>query len=229
MTSFLILAVVVLAFAVFFAAMALSNSRRKARESFIDGYAFPPGIRDKVHKKYPHLTPSQLDLVFDALRDYFHLHRTSGRQMLAMPSQVVDVAWHEFIVFTRHYQTFCERTIGRFLHHTPAEAMRSPTVATEGIKRTWRAACKRDDIDPRKAPRLPLLFAIDARLEIPDGFRYQLDCSRANTFRGIDGDAPIIYCGSHIGCGGSSSSGDSSNDAGDGGDGGGGDGGGGGD
>ena len=123
MTSFLILIVAVLALAVFVAAMAISNSRRKARESFIDGYTFPAGIRDKVHKKYPHLTPTQLDLVFDALREYFHLHRASGRRMLAMPSQVVDLAWHEFILFTRNYQVFCDKALGRFLHHAPAEAM----------------------------------------------------------------------------------------------------------
>lgn len=220
MTSNSILIAVVLAFAALFAALALSNRRREARASFIDRYTFPPGVRDKLHRKYPHLTPSQLDLVFDALREYFHLHRTSGRQMLAMPSQVADVAWHEFILFTRHYQIFCEKALGRFLHHTPAEAMRAPTIATDGIRRTWRAACKRDAVDPKNAPLLPLLFAIDARLEIPDGFRYQLDCSKANAYRGSDGSAPIIYCGSHIGGGSSSDGGD-----GVGGDGGGGDGG----
>ena len=59
-----------------------------------------------------------------------------------MPSQVVDDAWHTFILFTRNYELFCRKAFGRFLHHTPAEAMAGQTTATEGIKRTWRIACQ---------------------------------------------------------------------------------------
>jgi hypothetical protein len=77
-----------------------------------------------------------------------------------MPSQVVDDAWHEFILFTRQYQQFCERGLGRFLHHTPAEAMRSPTDAQDGIKRAWRLACRRDGIDPKAPQSLPLLLRL---------------------------------------------------------------------
>ncbi len=51
-----------------------------------------------------------------------------------MPSQVVDDAWHEFILFTRAYQQYCNKALGRYLHHTPAEAMDSPTIAQEGNK-----------------------------------------------------------------------------------------------
>lgn len=37
-----------------------------------------------------------------------------------MPSQVTDDLWHEFILCTRHYDAFCRRAFGGFLHHTPA-------------------------------------------------------------------------------------------------------------
>lgn len=171
---------------------------RRERESFIDDYTFPPGIRHKVHKRYPHLTEAQLDLVFDALREYFHLCRKAGKRMLSMPSQVVDVAWHEFILFTRHYQVFCQRALGRFVHHAPTEAMATPTLASDGIKRTWRLACLRDGIDPRVATAVPLLFAIDGRLGIADGFNYVLNCT-------LMGSAGARYCASDIsssGCGG---------------------------
>lgn len=171
--------------------------RRAARSAFIDGYAFPHGIRERVHKRYPHLSEEQLDLAFGALREYFHLCRKAGRFMLAMPSQAVDVAWHEFILFTRNYEHFCHRALGRFLHHTPAEAMRTPTEATEGIQRTWRLACVREGIDPRAPAALPLLFALDARLGIPDGFRYALNCLPA-----ADASAAPPFCASHIGGGG---------------------------
>ena len=172
--------------------------RRRERERYISAYVFQPGIRERVRKRYPHLDDEQLDLVFDALREYLHLCRKAGKRMLAMPSQVVDVAWHEFILFTRNYQHFCRRGLGRFLHHTPAEAMKSPTEAGDGIKRTWALACRRAGLDPAKAGALPLLFAIDGQLAIADGFRYALDCTHA--LAAAQGAA--VYCGTHIGCGG---------------------------
>lgn len=178
--------------------LALAGTRRRtAREQFINDYRFPSGVRQRVLKRYPHLTDDQLDLVFRALRDYFHLCRKARRRLLAMPSQVVDVAWHEFILFTRNYQAFCSRSLGRFLHHTPSEAMADRTVATDGIKRTWRLACLREGIDPKAATAVPLLFAIDGRLGIEDGFHYVLNCAHM-----VAAANSNSFCASHIGCGG---------------------------
>ncbi|WP_218839488.1 glycine-rich domain-containing protein [Streptomyces albidoflavus] len=47
----------------------------------------------------------------------------SGRapdQALA-PSPLVDIAWHTFILHTVDYAAFCERTVGRFVHHVPTD------------------------------------------------------------------------------------------------------------
>jgi hypothetical protein len=195
----------------------LTQRARRARTDFIDDYRFPRGIRERVRKRYPHLSDADLDLVLDALREYFHLCRKAGRRLLAMPSQVVDVAWHEFILFTRNYEAFCTRAMGRFLHHTPTEAMPAPTMAHDGIKRTWRLACRRAGIDPLAATSLPLLFAIDGRLAIPDGFLYALNCTHLAA-----AGSSATYCASHIGCGGGCGGGCSG--SGCGGDGGGGDG-----
>jgi hypothetical protein len=35
---------------------------------------------------------------------------------------VIDVMWHQFILFTREYQKFCTRGFGCFIHHEPEEA-----------------------------------------------------------------------------------------------------------
>jgi hypothetical protein len=187
-----------LALAIVLAAI-VQQRRRTVRVAAIDHYAFPRGVRERVARRYPHLSEQDLDLVFTGLRDYFHLCRMAGRRMLAMPSQVVDAAWHEFILFTRHYDAFCRHALGRFLHHTPAEAMPTPTTASAGIRRSWRLACRRAGIDPRAPTALPLLFAIDSRLAIPDGYRYALNCAGVNA-------AAVTYCASHIGCGGGCSS-----------------------
>ena len=117
------------------------------------------------------------------------------RNMVAMPSQVVDDAWHEFILFTRAYKSFCKKSLGRFLHHTPTEAMKTPTLAQEGIKRAWRLACAKEHISPSSPTRLPLIFAIDAMLNIPNGFTYTLNCQDRRSPAYADG-----YCAGHIGC-----------------------------
>ena len=103
------------------AALALFYGRkRRARQlAFIKTYPFHPALKRKVGAKYPHLSEEQTHLVFRALRDYFWMCNKAKRKLVAMPSQVVDDAWHEFILFTRAYQTFCSKALGRFLHHIP--------------------------------------------------------------------------------------------------------------
>ncbi|NVJ59375.1 MAG: hypothetical protein HWE27_03245 [Gammaproteobacteria bacterium] len=183
------------------------------REELIDNFRFPATIEKKIIEKYPHLNEKQAQLVIDGLREYFHLCNIAGRKMVSMPSQVVDVAWHEFILFTLKYKNFCQDAFGRFLHHTPAEAMRSPTQAQDGIKRAWKISCFRENMSPDSAPVLPVLFAIDADLNIPDGFKYSLDCNKPGSHKYCAGD---IGCGS--GCGSGCSSSDSSGCGGCGGD-----------
>lgn len=183
---FIIAIVLVAAFAVF------TIVRQTSQLLYIESYHFHPAIRTKVKRKYPDLNDAQLDRVFDGLREYFHLCNRANRHWVAMPSQVVDDAWHEFILFTRSYQRFCGRAFGRYLHHTPAEAMTAPKRAQDGIKRAWRLACRKEKINSETPDRLPLLFALDGELGVPGGFVYALNC--------VPGGRE--YCASHIGCGG---------------------------
>jgi hypothetical protein len=185
---------------------------RRRRAAFIEEFPYAQFLDQRLAARRPELTPEQRAEVLAGLRDYFRICHRAGRRMVAMPSQAVDDAWHEFILFTRHYARFCRGAFGRFLHHTPAEAMHSPTQASDGIKRAWRLACAREGIDPRKPQRLPRLFAMDAALLIAGGFIYHLDCLAA----GRDGAMGAGFCASHIGCG-SGCSGDSGSSDGDGG------------
>ena len=36
------------------------------------------------------------------------------------PSILIDLAWHEMILFTRLYESICNKNFGRFIHHTPS-------------------------------------------------------------------------------------------------------------
>lgn len=168
---------------------------KRRRAAYIDSFPYQQFLDQRLAARRPELSAAQRGEVFAGLQDYFQLCRTAGRRMVAMPSQAVDDAWHEFILFTRHYDKFCRRAFGRFLHHTPATAMTTPTQASDGLRRAWRLACTREAIDPKNPARLPRLFALDAALAISGGFIYQLDClARA---QGATGNA---FCASHIGC-----------------------------
>ena len=170
--------------------------RKAAQARYLDNFPLHNLLDRRLAARRPELDATQRAAVLAGLREYFLFCRQAGRRMVAMPSQAVDDAWHELILYTRQYDSFCRHAFGRFLHHTPAEAMRTPTQASEGLRRAWRLACAHERIDSKKPDRLPRLFALDASLGIAGGFIYQLDCMAARQA----GDA-AGYCASHIGCG----------------------------
>ena len=184
--SYVVLFLIILTLLAFYAMWV-----RVSRRAHITNYAFPDGLQKKFRESHPQLSDAQRNQLFEGLRQWFMVCNRADRNFVSMPSQAVDNAWHEFILFTRNYNRFCRKAFGRFLHHTPAEAMQSPTLATEGIKRTWRIACHLEKIDPRNPARLPMLFAMDAMLAIPNGFHYMLHCEPGGN----------TYCASSIGCG----------------------------
>ena len=164
------------------------------RESFIRNAALPKGLFERLQKRHPTLSAKDCQLVAKGLRQFFLAYLKSGRQFVAMPSQVVDDLWHEFILYTKNYDQYCRRAFGGFLHHTPAILLSRSKRNNTGLRRCWWHACKEENINPRSALRLPLLFALDAKLLIPGGFRYVPDCTFKRE-RG-DGDGPgSSHCG----------------------------------
>lgn len=170
-----------------------TRTRRSQRAEFIRSYTFPLGLFEKLRRKHPQLSLKDCQLVTQGLRQFYLAHLKSGRQFVSMPSQVVDDLWHEFILYTRNYDGFCRKAFGRFLHHTPAVVLGSARQSNTGLRRCWWYACREENIDPRRPTRLPLLFALDAKLGIADGFRYAADC-RGLRREGANGGG-IVYCG----------------------------------
>lgn len=97
----------------------LGVDKEKA-ELFIEQYQFPNALKQKLQQNYPDLNDEEIDLVFEALRDFFQLHVIYSGMAFSMPSKIVDEAWHQMILFTKTYQAFCKQAFGRFLHHSPA-------------------------------------------------------------------------------------------------------------
>lgn len=167
------------------------------REAFIRSFELPHGLFERPKHRHPDLTLKQCQLVAHGLRQFFLAYLRSGRSFVSMPSQIADDLWHEFILFTRNYEAFCRRAFGRFLHHTPAVALASRSQSNVGLRRCWWHACLEENINPRAATRLPLLFALDTKLNVPNGFHYVPDCEAVRRKRndaGGDG-VGILYCG----------------------------------
>ncbi len=198
------------------------------RAEFIRTANWPPGLFERVQKHHPQLTRKDLALIGNGLRQFFLAYLKSGRRYVAMPSEAADQLWHEFILYTRDYDRFCEQAFGKKLHHTPAVALAPEQRASnEGLRRVWTLCCKEENIDPRNPTRLPLLFALDRKLKFPGGYHYEAKCEALRA-RGVPTQCGGDFSSTSIdgGSDGFGASADGSSEGG--GDGGGGDGGGGG-
>jgi hypothetical protein len=187
-----------------------------ARERFIRDHIFPKGLLDRLAKRRPELALKDRALVARGLRQFFLAHHLSGRRFVSMPSQVVDDLWHEFILHTKGYEAFCQRAFGSFLHHTPAVVLGDEQQNNEGLRRCWYWCCREENIDPQHPSRLPLLFALDTKLGIADGFIYTPDCKALTSAQ-----SGTAHCGVDLGSGTGSDGGSGDDSASDGGDGGG--------
>ena len=161
------------------------------RVDFVRTYQFPKGLFDKLAARRPQLARKDIALVARGLRHFFLAYLGCGRSFVSMPSQVADDLWHEFILYTRNYEQFCSKAFGGFFHHAPAVVLAPQQRNTNaGLRRVWWQCCKEENIDAKKPSRLPLLFALDAKLGIAGGFFYAADCAALRA--GARGE---LYCG----------------------------------
>lgn len=163
------------------------------RENYIKKFEYSTMISVRLKQQhYKYLSEAEINKIMSALKLFFLMVLKNKGKQVAMPSQAVDVAWHEFILCTKDYADFCQKAFGKFLHHTPTERMNSSTDATNGIINVWTLACQMDNIDPENPHKLPTIFSIDSELNIKNGFHYTLDCTQ------FENDKNIKYCVVHI-------------------------------
>ncbi|MBE2319063.1 hypothetical protein DVA67_024020 [Solirubrobacter sp. CPCC 204708] len=101
---------------------------RNRRRKFIEQYEYAPDFVAKLEDKLGDRATALRAL--KGLDAWFLACLHAEGRMIGMPSEVVDVAWHEFILRTREYTEFCERAFGHYLHHTPESTM---TVAASSL------------------------------------------------------------------------------------------------
>lgn len=171
--------------------------RQAVRADYIRTYVFPRGVVANLQFKRPELSLKDCQLVARALRQFFLAHLKSGGKLVAMPSLIAADLWHELTLCTPDYEAFSKAAFGRFMHHAPAVALGTDMQNNAGLRRTWRYTCIDENIDPRNPVRLPLLFALDAKLNIPNGYRYAP--KRVSPYPNSNSDA---FVGSDRGSGG---------------------------
>lgn len=175
------------------------RTKRLEREDFVRSYVFSNDLFVSLQKKYSLLAERDIFLVARALRQYFIVHIRAGQKVIGMPSKVVDDLWHEFILDTRAYQDFCNRAFGAYFHHIPASATQKGIDIGTALRVTWRYACLEENINPNHPVRLPLLFAIDEKLQIADGNIYNLKTTQNPS--GDSGGCGGMACGGGSDCG----------------------------
>lgn len=81
----------------------------------VDNYPLPELLIPRIAKLYHHTEEIAADLVKEAKR-MLYLRAVTGNPV--SPSEEIDDAWHEMILFTKFYQQFAD-FIGHFVHHNP--------------------------------------------------------------------------------------------------------------
>jgi hypothetical protein len=94
------------------------------------GGAWPVQAKGKLRKAVPAARSKGRRLRRTRLSPVLHGLRAQQGQVRGQPSKAVDAYWHAFILDTRSYAEWCERTLGRFLHRSaPADAPAAPVRA----------------------------------------------------------------------------------------------------
>jgi hypothetical protein len=149
--------------------------RRSVREAYIRETLLPPGLLDTLSSPFPALSLKDRQLVARGLRKFFLAQLKAGREPVAMPSRVVGALWTAFAQRGAAYESYCRQSLGRVLPVTAPVALSVEAAANTGLRRCWWNACREENLDPSAPTRIPLLFALDAKLKIEHGHYYFAD------------------------------------------------------
>ena len=104
---------------------ALPRGTRKTLEKLWE-YKFPLALKTKLEKKYPFnaMSESEISVCLGEFKKFMAVMviGKKKKQGVAMTSNVIDIIWHQFILFTIEYEKFSQLLNGKFIHHTPNTA-----------------------------------------------------------------------------------------------------------
>lgn len=81
---------------------------------------FVERLKDKLS-----LTHEEAGVLFVDMKKF--LYMSANRHGQWSPPPQIDVAWHEFVLYTKDYANFCSKMFGRFMHHIPRSYLATNT------------------------------------------------------------------------------------------------------
>lgn len=95
-----------------------------------------PFLIDKLLKERIADDREDAEALFAEVKKYIVLDRMYPDQKFEMYSRRIDEVWHQFILFTTQYLTFCQSCFGHFLHHFPSNAPDYPVKDAAAVSAT---------------------------------------------------------------------------------------------
>lgn len=82
-------------------------------------FRYEPVIRKLENKGF---STKEARSLFQDVKKFLWICATNPHKCF-VPTEKIDVGWHCLLEFTHAYQEFCSKTLGRFVHHFPEEAL----------------------------------------------------------------------------------------------------------
>lgn len=79
-----------------------------------------PQLEAKIRLQGLAETPARSRELVQEMKKYLFVSWLSPKVAAPMCSCLIDAVWHQFVLFTRAYASFCERFFGSFHHHVPS-------------------------------------------------------------------------------------------------------------
>ena len=92
-----------------------------------------PFLKEKLFIEGEFSDEAEYEEAFTEFKKYVAISRVF-RKPVAMTSDRIDAVWHQFILFTKDYFSFCEEFHGSYFHHNPnipSRQNRTDAAATE--------------------------------------------------------------------------------------------------
>lgn len=99
----------------------------------------------------------RLALIEEALMDYFSIFLKNQKAFFNFPSLVADDLWHTFILFTKDYREFCEKSFGKIIDHEPHTDKEPDKADFKNLLNTFN---KLNELNGAKAFQLDKLFNV---------------------------------------------------------------------
>lgn len=92
------------------------TTERAAGRSLITPVLFDR-LTQRITTDHPDITQADAERILDQALAFLATCATSTIPL--GPSDIVDIGWHTFLLYTGEYADFCTKVAGRYIHHAP--------------------------------------------------------------------------------------------------------------